>query len=509
MITIQQPGLSVPYISLPVRPGGIPFPFPQTCRALWLCDEGTGTILFDRSGNQNHCEFAGGGNSPAWKNEGMGLLTGDDYAAAKPIVSRTGLTAGQVVCSITAPYGFIDGTAIGLSVEQIAALKRYVCVLTGTGNAWGFLGSQGAGESLGDKLITSNTGFETHTGSVDDGISDTFTGWNSVNVNDGLGNKIESTATCHGELSAVKIIKTTTGPYIRTGDISVIPGSLIKLSIWTRGDGSNNGSIILYDVTHTSNFLSISTAISGTEYTNFVKYFTVPDECIAIRVILVSSSGAGTVYYDDISLKRVIVSSSNGHISYSSKTNNTISINTNATFNPNAITSLLVYPSSLYFTPSPYGLTIWAVIIPSGATEEGYVISKFDGVLGWSLKWYRTGGTNVLLMVYDGGAYKSSSAVFTENNTPVFIAATVSTSGIVNFWHNKDWAGTGSGTATISDNFAQVYIGARFGSAVASNAFNGTFCCGGILQQTIDKNEIEAIYEYAKASLMPRGIYLS
>lgn len=166
------------------------------------------------------------------------------------------------------------------------------------------------GFGMGADLL-SNSGFETGgTGGnfnagaeIDDGTSDTWTGWGTDYVNDGAGNKIEATATKYIGNYAIKITYTTAAPVMYQTAISVTAGQMYKLSMYTRGDGTQAGRYSIYDVTNGVYFVPItSTGITGTAYTAVTHIFAAPAGCAAIEIALHGPAAAGTVYFDAISI---------------------------------------------------------------------------------------------------------------------------------------------------------------------------------------------------------------
>jgi len=141
---------------------------------------------------------------------------------------------------------------------------------------------------------------------VDDGTSDTFTGWTNVSVNDGAGDKIEATATKKTQSYAVKLTRTTQTTYMYQY-ISVTAGRVYKLSFWARGDGANAGEYRLYDVQNAAWIISTtSTGVSGATYTEVTVVFTVPSGCTQVSIHLRSTSVAGTAYFDCVHVQEVI-----------------------------------------------------------------------------------------------------------------------------------------------------------------------------------------------------------
>lgn len=157
--------------------------------------------------------------------------------------------------------------------------------------------------TLGSELLT-NGGFETHTGTADDGASDTFTGWTNYLVDDGAGNKIEATATAQAGSKAAKLTYGTARPYTLQG-FAVRPGGSYKLQFYTRGDGSVDGIYYVYCYNPSFTVIkSATTGVTGTSYTIITVYFQAPANATTNYVSLYAPSAAGTAYYDAVSLKR-------------------------------------------------------------------------------------------------------------------------------------------------------------------------------------------------------------
>lgn len=100
-----------------------------------------------------------------------------------------------------------------------------------------------------------------------------------------------------------KIVNTGTWRNISQG-ITVVASTQYRLSFWTRGDGVVGSRYTVYDNTNAAPIIdAASTGITGTTYTLYTVDFTTPVGCINIEVYLSSSSAAGTVYFDDVSVE--------------------------------------------------------------------------------------------------------------------------------------------------------------------------------------------------------------
>jgi hypothetical protein len=151
------------------------------------------------------------------------------------------------------------------------------------------------GSGLGSEMIQ-NPGFE-NVG---------FANWS----NGGFGSYIDETTLVHSGSHALKLASTNTNWYTpqATQSISVIGGQSYQLFLWTRGDGTKDGTYAIYDSTHSVYVVGVAgsghTGITGTTYTQFTTSFTAPAGCTSIQIFLTVSQGAGAVaYFDDVSVK--------------------------------------------------------------------------------------------------------------------------------------------------------------------------------------------------------------
>lgn len=158
-----------------------------------------------------------------------------------------------------------------------------------------------------DKIT--NGGFETHTGTVDDGITDTFTGW----TNSALGTSIiEATATSKSGTRAIKITKGDTQCTISQSN-AVVANTRHSLVVWNRGDGTNAGLIQIID-DQSGQYLQVDGTWAAAVYsfagTTSITYarkavnFTSKITATTITLRLVANATNGSVvYFDDVEFR--------------------------------------------------------------------------------------------------------------------------------------------------------------------------------------------------------------
>ena len=90
-----------------------------------------------------------------------------------------------------------------------------------------------------------------------------------------------------------------------TQTLTVVPGTVMLFSFWSYGDGAHPGTYAIYDGTHAVYFLaSQPVASSAAAWIQTSVYFTVPAGCTSLYFYL--GCPAGTVYWDDASVKPIL-----------------------------------------------------------------------------------------------------------------------------------------------------------------------------------------------------------
>lgn len=84
---------------------------------------------------------------------------------------------------------------------------------------------------------------------------------------------------------------------------TVVPYRTYTFTFFTRGDGSVQGRYHVWDVSNPGYLLGFTnTGVTSTSYAAVTNTFTTPAGCVTVRIMLFgSTSGTGTVYYDDLS----------------------------------------------------------------------------------------------------------------------------------------------------------------------------------------------------------------
>jgi hypothetical protein len=160
---------------------------------------------------------------------------------------------------------------------------------------------------IGSELITTNGGFETFTGTIGDGVTDVFTGWNNYYINDGTGDRVEAVSSpTHSGSYAMKISSGATYNVQCMQFVSVTAKKDITVSYWTGAGGTGQAALRILDATHLHDLLTpaIDSGVTGADWEQVSVTFTVPDGCTAILVDFFCPITLGTyAYIDDVSVK--------------------------------------------------------------------------------------------------------------------------------------------------------------------------------------------------------------
>lgn len=163
------------------------------------------------------------------------------------------------------------------------------------------------GGSISDTPLLTNGDFETYTGTQDGGADGTFSGWTLSGT--GSGDIAEPTATIFGSgTNAVKMTRGNDGCLLFQ-NATVTPGSVYRLQLYCRGDGTADGRVNIYDYTNSADIMAVAaTGVTGTSYTVKNYMFTAPADCVTARVYLYTNA-AGSCYWDHVTLREVTVDS--------------------------------------------------------------------------------------------------------------------------------------------------------------------------------------------------------
>lgn len=391
-------------------------------------DEGSGQVVVDHSPSGNHLQLGSTTgadiNDPSWAGGGLTYDGSNDYCRQEVIVSQLGNLYGSMINGTA--FLIDDGQDFSSYVRANDGRSSYAVVAEdGSGNqAFGYLGEEGASETLGSELVTTNAGFETYAGVQDDGNTDSFTDWI---VGGGVlaGNTVEATATSHAGSNAVKQAYAAPSDFPRISrDFTVSGGGLYKLEFWTRGNGVAAGTYEVYDNTHSAVITGqVSTGITGTTYTLKTVYVTTPAGCISVRVYFRVGIFAGNInYFDDISFKQVLTPpATTGIVIYSTAigtTQNWALIE--AGFNANNdIVSYEIRRAGLNFDGAGQNFSVLAAFKLTDLTNDQEIAGRWSATDGqWRLAFDET-DDYIKISVVDGAgmqvAYSAGSSVVVDD----------------------------------------------------------------------------------------------
>ena len=160
-----------------------------------------------------------------------------------------------------------------------------------------------------------NSGFETAGG----GGADVFADWTEdTDSGNATITQASTTPSPHGGTYYCEFYSVNGGDVNASvsQDVTVVPGERYRLTIWSRTSdifASMQGRWSVYDNTNTAWIIPREgTALfSSTEWQQSSLFFTVPQDCVSIKIYLYQNFDSDSyVYYDDISLDLVTPGSS-------------------------------------------------------------------------------------------------------------------------------------------------------------------------------------------------------
>ena len=219
-------------------------------------------------------------------------------------------------------------------------------------------------------------------GNMEDGSGTTFTGWTNVSGSGSVGS--EATIVSKGA-RAVKLINDA---YIHQS-VTVSPKNEYELSVYTCGDGTNDGGIGIYDVTNSAYIINNKpTGVTETKYRRVEHKFTAPPSCTSIRIELHGTGAALSPAYFDVAKLEQITNEQCGKVVIYDATGSVYIVNAE----PTGVTSdrYTRYERSFVTPPSCTSITISLL-----APQEGEVY--FDQA---ELE-YVQGANSLRMRVYD------------------------------------------------------------------------------------------------------------
>ena len=144
-------------------------------------------------------------------------------------------------------------------------------------------------------------------------------------------------------------------------------------------------------------------------------------------------------------------------------------------------------------------LTISAWIKPNGASEDGYIFTKFDDSTSGGYALGILGSTDKIRLLSSGVSIAQSDAVFVDDNVWVHIAVTVDASGNLVYYRNGVSAGTAS-SVTLNTNSVGAVIGNRTGGSLSGHYFNGSISNISVYKTALDA---QTISQMAKSRFSP------
>lgn len=367
--------------------------------------------------------------------------------------------------------GTTDITIDDISIKEAPPIDlKYMIVATdSTGKkAWGYIGEQGTGETLGTYIVN------------DDCSADNVANWSvSTDAGDAV------------VFDTDHYVQSTTDGSVylyKANNLTLTVGALYKVGKTVKRDtacnfhntylGTDYYSIILQNTVPTTSYVDYSayaTALTGWDSLGLrVSHGTVP----------------ATVSLKNIYMQLVTTPTANGVKIYSTKTGSTQSwANVETGFNANAISSYEIRKTDFQIT-GEMTIGLW---FNHADTVNSYIIAKsdFTAAGSWSLLTQSSGS---VVFTY-GTSSKSSGVVFNETNIWYHIVVTVDSSGQVRFYKNGNLVATPSGTITIPDTYQPLTVAVKYGG---TTYFKGVIDEPVIYNRALPATEILNLYNLRK-----------
>jgi hypothetical protein len=214
----------------------------------------------------------------------------DDYLTQKVYLTQAGASFGPAYDGLSLANGqaFYNASGVNLSPYKGtdgSSTPYMLVVKDSTSNvAWGYMGSQAAGETLGSELIT-NGSFTTDTSSWTPSVATP-----AISADGQSGNSVLITNTTNGYGYIVQGVSTTIG-------------KVYKLTLYQK-NGTNLGLIMIGNTSggRDDSYISVGNASWGTQST---LYFTALGTTTYIRLGVSANGQNNTTMFDEISLKQV------------------------------------------------------------------------------------------------------------------------------------------------------------------------------------------------------------
>jgi hypothetical protein len=202
---------------------------------------------------------------------------------------------GEELYLYVVPDGNAAAAAASAAVGPVAFADAFTRADGAAGNGWS--GGAVVGNALvitpseGSEIISSNPGFETYTGTIDDASADTFTGWS---LDNGTGGTAEAVSDAHGGSAALKLTDGGANRPVAFRTFSPTLGRWYLARAWTKVDSGGrsrlaltNGIVSLFESTSTTYELVPITGVGVSGTATFNVY----------RI----SGAAKSAYWDDTS----------------------------------------------------------------------------------------------------------------------------------------------------------------------------------------------------------------
>lgn len=382
---------------------------------------------------------------------------------------------GTVTASMVDGTAFINDSGQDFSpyVGVAGVSKPYMLVAVDTGGkvAWGYIGEEGTGETLGSELLT-NGDFSSWTGDNPDN-------WT---VSEGGGANIIT----QNPPGKCQILSDGGTAYVRQDIFTA--NKLYKYYLTV--DTAALGSIRASDGTSFSYFLYSTTG-------NKTGYLTANN-----ALFLISRTAACNITIDDVSIKQVLTLPANTGVKiYSARNGSTQSwANVETGFNANAISSYEIRKTDFQITGA---MTLGAWIKSNSSMSGKFLMSKYDTTSNYR-SWGIRGGTSseIIFSVSDNGTnlFNAGDNIALNDNVWHFVVGVYSPSSYVKIFVDgvlKD-TNTTSIPASLFDTSREFLLGAYQAAGVKAGFFPGSIDEPFIMNISLTADQVLNLYNSQK-----------
>ncbi len=406
----------------------------------------------------------------------------NDYLTQKVYEDQTGASWGPANHGLSLANGQAFARVQGVTLAPFAeAANPYMLVVKDPEGdvAWGYIDTAGGGETLGNELV----------------IDGTFDSWTDNELNNwveavSVDADPETISPYGGTGTSVKLVLSGNNQSL-SQNLSVSAGKLYKITF------AYKGNYVKYHVKDLTNNVFIKSwtennPSNSIDWSLYSAYFTVPSTCTSISIGVWGTYLGDTVYFDNVSVKEVTDTATDGVKIMSTKGGSTQSwAGISASFNYNASSYTFEVRKTDFQITGDLTVGAWVKNNQSNTVEKG-VISRGTGGTGPFILFGGTGSNSAYLRIHTVGGRADSPKTFLPVNEWAYLVGTYD-GNTVRLYLNGTEQGTGTIKASaILDLNDNLLIGAY---GVGSDKISGTIDEPFITAEALTADQIKNMFD--------------